>query len=82
MAIPRKSVSRYFVPITSAAVYAGSRATFSVLRNTITSWLKKAAMLLELQETLCEPDSAAAVALELDELWPFVLKRANICSQR
>ena len=30
-----------------------------------------------MQETLCTPDPAAAVALELDELWSFVLKRAN-----
>jgi IS1 family transposase len=32
-----------------------------------------------LSETLCEPDpeDAAATALELDELWSFVLKRAN-----
>jgi insertion element IS1 protein InsB len=32
-----------------------------------------------LSETLCEPDpeDGAATALELDELWSFVLKRAN-----
>jgi IS1 family transposase len=30
-----------------------------------------------LSETLAEPDPAEAVALELDELWSFVLKRAN-----
>jgi insertion element IS1 protein InsB len=31
----------------------------------------------ELHETLCAPDPAEAMALELDELWSFVLKRAN-----
>jgi len=31
----------------------------------------------ELSETLAEPDPEQAVALELDELWSFVLKRAN-----
>jgi insertion element IS1 protein InsB len=30
-----------------------------------------------LSKTLCEPDPEEAVALELDELWSFVLKRAN-----
>jgi insertion element IS1 protein InsB len=36
-------------------------------------------MLPELSATLCEPDPAdtTATALELDELWSFVLKRAN-----
>ena len=31
----------------------------------------------ELQETLAAPDPEEAIALELDELWSFVLKRAN-----
>ena len=31
----------------------------------------------ELQETLTAPDPAEATALELDELWSFVLERAN-----
>ena len=31
----------------------------------------------ELRETLAEPAPEEAVALELDELWSFVLKRAN-----
>ena len=31
----------------------------------------------ELSETLCEPDPEEAVALELDELLLFVLKRAK-----
>lgn len=30
-----------------------------------------------MSETLCEPDPAESLALELDELWSFVLKRAN-----
>ncbi len=30
-----------------------------------------------MRETLCEPDREQAVALELDEMWSFVLRRAN-----
>jgi IS1 family transposase len=30
-----------------------------------------------LRETLADPDPEEAIALELDELWSFVLKRAN-----
>jgi IS1 family transposase len=38
---------------------------------------KKEATLPELSETLIDPPLRAAIALELDELWSFVLKRAN-----
>jgi hypothetical protein len=40
---------------------------------------KKEMTLPELRETLVEPDPSepAAGILELDELWSFVLKRAN-----
>jgi hypothetical protein len=40
---------------------------------------KKEMSLPELSETLIEPDPAApaTMVLELDELWSFVLKRAN-----
>src|SRR4051812_46496983 len=77
MATPKQSVSKYSVPITSAAVCAGSRAPSASLGTPSPVGSKKEAALPELQETLCEPDPAGAVALELDELWSFVLKRAN-----
>jgi insertion element IS1 protein InsB len=43
------------------------------------SGLKKAAKLPALSETLIVPDvnDAEATVLELDELWSFVLKKAN-----
>ena len=78
MATPKKSVSKYCVPIMSAAICAGylvpsaSRATPSPVGS------KKAAALPELSETLADPDpDPEAVALELDELWSFVPKRAS-----
>lgn len=79
MATPKKSGSESFVPITSAAVCAGRSRTFGVSPNTVTGWRKKEATPPELSATLCEPDpaEAASTALELDELWSFVLKRAN-----
>jgi insertion element IS1 protein InsB len=79
MATPKKSASASFAPITSAAVYVGflalsaSRVTLSPVGS------KKEMTLPELSETLVEPDPAepATSVLELDELWSFVLKRAN-----
>jgi len=58
----------------------GLTRTFGVSRQTVTSWLKKKVLTLpELSETLLEPDPAepSRSVLELDELWSFVLKRAN-----
>jgi IS1 family transposase len=55
----------------------GLSRTFGVSRHTVTSWLKKEATLPELSETLIDPTLPATIALELDELWSFVLKRAN-----
>src|SRR4051794_15331360 len=77
MATPKKSVSKYFAPITSAAVCAGSRAPSASRVTPSPVGSKKEATLPELSETLAEPDPAETVALELDELWSFVLKRAN-----
>src|SRR5829696_8208027 len=77
MATPQKSVSRYFVPITSAAVCVGYRAPSASPETPSPVGSKKEAALPELSETLAEPDPEEAVTLELDELWSFVLKRAN-----
>jgi insertion element IS1 protein InsB len=79
MATRLKSVSASFVPITSAAVYAACLAPLAsrVTRSPVGS--KKEKTLPEWRETLIEPDPAepATSVLELDELWSFVLKRAN-----
>src|SRR5215207_4569286 len=73
-----QSASEYFALITSAVPYAASRAP-SVSRATPSRvGSKKAAALPELSETLVEAAAEPAQAvLELDELWSFVLKRAN-----
>jgi insertion element IS1 protein InsB len=79
MATPTKSVSASCALITSAAVYAASRAPSAsrVTRSPVGS--KKETRLPDLKETLVEPDSAepSQSVLELDELWSFVGKRAN-----
>src|ERR1041384_3169533 len=77
MATPKKSVSRYFVLITSAVPCAACLAPSASPETPSPAGSKKEAMLPELRETLAAPDPAEAVALELDELWSFVLKRAN-----
>src|SRR2546423_13210278 len=77
MATPRSSVSKSCVPIMSAVPCAGCRALSASRGTPSPVGSKKEATLPELSETLCEPDPAEAVALELDELWSFVLKRAN-----
>jgi IS1 family transposase len=79
MPIPNHNVSASFAPITSAAVCAdflapsASRVTLSPVGS------KKEMTLPELSQTLIQPDPAepAQTVLELDELWSFVLKRAN-----
>ncbi len=79
MAIRPKNVSASYAPITSAAVCVDCRApsVFRVIPSPVGS--KKEATLPDLSETLITPDPAdpAATVLELDELWSFVLKRAN-----
>jgi insertion element IS1 protein InsB len=77
MATPKQSVSKSFVPITSAAVCAGSPAPSASRATPSPVGSNKEAALPELSETLAAPDPEEAVALELDELWSFVLKRAN-----
>ena len=77
MTTPKRSVSRYFVLITSVAPCAASLAPSASPGTPSPVGSKKEAALPELSETLAEPDPEEAVALELDELWSFVLKRAN-----
>ena len=76
-AIQLRNASEYFVLTMSAAAYADSPAP-SVSRVTPSPvGSKKETTLPELSETLIDPALPAATALELDELWSFVLKRAN-----
>ena len=53
----------------------GVKRIFGVTRQTLARWLKKNATLPRLVDTLvpAQPDDA----LEVDEVWSFVLKRAN-----
>src|SRR5258708_34324185 len=55
----------------------GLERTFGVSRITILTWVKKAACLPPLSDTLIEPDpcDAASSTLELDELWSLSPKR-------
>lgn len=78
-ATPKRSVSKYCVPTTSAVPCAGCHAPAASLGRPSPVGSKKEAALPGLSETLAEPDpaEAAPAALELDELWSFVLKRAN-----
>jgi insertion element IS1 protein InsB len=57
----------------------GLERTFGVSRTSVISWIKKAAQLPALSETLIPPDAndAEATVLELDELWSFVLKKTK-----
>ncbi len=79
MATRKKSAREYFVPITSAAVCADSPAPSASPDKPSPLGSKKEKNLPQLRETLIEPDpqEPAATVLELDELWSFVLKRAN-----
>ncbi len=48
-------------------------------RHTVSAWIKKAALLPALSETLIMPDAGDedAAVLELDELWSFVAKKTR-----
>jgi insertion element IS1 protein InsB len=76
---PRKSVSAFFAPTTNAAACAGCLAPSVSLEIPSPHGSKKELTLPELRETLIAPDpqEPAQTMLELDELWSFVLKRAN-----
>jgi insertion element IS1 protein InsB len=79
MAIPEKSVSESCAPIMNAAVCADCLAPLASPDKPSPRGSKKEMTLPELSQTLIEPDPAepATSVLELDELWSFVLKRAN-----
>jgi transposase-like protein len=57
----------------------GLERTFKVSRNTVTAWIKKVATLPPLNTTLlpAETWTPARPILELDELWSFVLGKAD-----
>ena len=57
----------------------GLTRTFGVARNTVSGWLKKALTLPPLCTTLRTPEAGqpTATILALDELWSFLLRRAN-----
>src|SRR5829696_2074455 len=76
-ATPKRSASGYCAPTTSAVPCAGSRAPSASPGRPSPPGPQKQAARPELGGALAEPDPEEAVALELDELWSFVLKRAN-----
>jgi insertion element IS1 protein InsB len=57
----------------------GLERTFKVSRNNVTAWIKKVATLPPLNTTLppAETWTPARPILELDELWSFVLGKAD-----
>lgn len=57
----------------------GIERTFGVSRTSVIEWIKKAEKLPALSETVMIPDAndPEATTLELDELWSFVLRKAN-----
>ncbi len=79
MATHHNSASKSYWPTTSAAVCAASRAHLAFLETPSAVGSKKESELPELSTTLIMPDQhdPEATTLELDELWSFVLKRAN-----
>jgi insertion element IS1 protein InsB len=79
MATRLKSASVSFAPIMSGAVCAGCLAPLASRATPSPVGSKKEETLPELSETLVEPDptDSTTTILELDELWSFVLKRAN-----
>lgn len=78
-ATQQKNASVSCVPIMSAAVCVDSRAPLVSPDKPSPHGSKKEATLPELRETLVAPDPSdpSQTILELDELWSFVLKRAN-----
>lgn len=77
MVTPSRGANAFCAPTTSAVPCAGCRAPPASPARPSPPGSKKGAALPELSETLAEPGPAEAAALELDELWSFVLKRAN-----
>jgi insertion element IS1 protein InsB len=79
MVIRLKNASASFAPITSAAVCADCPEPSASPDKLSPVGSKKETTLPELSETLIAPNPTAPeqFALELDELWSFVLKKAN-----
>src|SRR5215210_4376734 len=79
MATPLNNASKFCEPITSAAASEDSLEPLACLAIPSVVGSKKQATLPDLSTTLVEPDPSnpEATTLELDELWSFVLKRAN-----
>src|SRR5215210_5877683 len=79
MAILSKRVKRSSALTTSAAVYAALCELLASLETPSPVGSKKEKRLPPLEATLVAPDPerAETTALELDELWSFVLKRAR-----
>jgi insertion element IS1 protein InsB len=77
MATHQRNASASYVLTTSAAAYADSPAPSASRVTPSPPGSKKETTLPELSETLIDPTLPTAIALELDELWSFVLKRAN-----
>lgn len=79
MATRLNNVSKSCAPTPSAAACADSLAHSASLETRSAVGSKKESTLPELSTTLIAPDPSdhEATTLELDELWSFVLKRAN-----
>ncbi len=80
MRIQKLAAKRFCRPLKNAAVCAASRARIARLpHNGIKLDQKKGAQLPPCSTTLVTPDpqDATSTTLELDELWSFVLKKAN-----
>jgi insertion element IS1 protein InsB len=78
-AIQKRAGKRSCMLIKNAAVSAASRAPLVSLARASQVGSKKVAQLPPFPTTLVAPDpkDAASTILELDELWSFVLKKAN-----
>jgi len=77
--IPTSNEKRFFAPTPNAAASEDSLEPSALLAILSAAGSKKDSTLPELNQTLLEPDPSdpEATSLELDELWSFVLKRAN-----
>jgi hypothetical protein len=76
---PLNYLSRFFAPIKSPAAFLDSLAHLAYLDSPSAVGSKKESSLPDFSTTLVAPDpqDPEATALELDELWSFVLKSSN-----
>ncbi len=79
MRIRKLAAKRFCRPIKNAAVCAASRARLASPAQRYQVGSKKVAQLPPFSTTLVTPDpqDTTSTTLELDELWSFVLKKAN-----